>query len=71
MSRALAIGDARRLGGYALAGAEVVEADALAEAALAHLLDEAGLLVLTPEAHEALASMLAERDDLVWVVTPS
>jgi vacuolar-type H+-ATPase subunit F/Vma7 len=73
VSRAVAIGDARRLAGYALAGAEVVEASSRdeAEAALARVDDELGLLVLTPEAHSALATALEGRDDLVWVVIPA
>ncbi len=62
--RAVAIGDARRLAGYALAGAVVL--DEPTEGALA----DAGLLVLTPEAYAELAARLAERDDLVWVVLP-
>jgi vacuolar-type H+-ATPase subunit F/Vma7 len=73
MSRAVAIGDERRLGGYALAGAQVRHAASSAEAraAWAEVADEAGLLVLTREAYEALAATLGERDDVVWVVVPS
>jgi vacuolar-type H+-ATPase subunit F/Vma7 len=73
MSRAVAIGDERRLAGYALAGAEVRHAvtPEQAIAAWAELAGEAALLVLTPEAHDALAGRLGERDDLVWVVVPT
>jgi vacuolar-type H+-ATPase subunit F/Vma7 len=72
MKRAAAIGDDRRLAGYRLAGVEVTHAGsaAEAEAAWAALDDEAGLLLLTPDAHAALAPRLAERD-IVWVVVPS
>jgi vacuolar-type H+-ATPase subunit F/Vma7 len=73
MSRAVAIGDERRLAGYALAGAEVRHASspAEAEAAWAALAEETSLLVLTQEAYDALAVSLGERDDLVWAVVPS
>lgn len=73
MKTAVAIGDERRLAGYALAGASVRHAltKKEAEAALSALDHDIGLLVLTAEAREALAETLAERDDLVWAVLPS
>jgi vacuolar-type H+-ATPase subunit F/Vma7 len=73
VSRAVAIGDERRLAGYTLAGVVVQPAasPAESEAAWATLDDDTGLLVLTPEAKSALEPLLAERDDLVWVVLPS
>ncbi len=73
MSAVVAIGDERRLAGYALAGAEVRSACTLAEAEEAFAGLEAGsaLLVLTPEAHAALSTALAEREEIVWVVLPS
>lgn len=73
MSRAVAIGNELRLGGYALAGVEVRHAASPAEveAAWAELDEEAALLVLTREAHAVLEALLAERDDLICAVVPS
>lgn len=73
MSRAVAIGDERRLGGYALAGVEVVPAVTAAEAAAAwdSLAEDVAVLVLSPGAHEALAGRLDERSGIVWAVLPS
>jgi vacuolar-type H+-ATPase subunit F/Vma7 len=72
VSAAVAIGDARRLAGYGLAGASVHDARtaAEAEAAWESLADDAVLLLLTPDAHDALAPRLAERR-IVWAVVPS
>ena len=73
MSRALAIGNELRLGGYALAGVNVRHAPSPAEveAAWAALDEKTALLVLTREAHAVLAARLGERDDLIWAVVPS
>jgi len=73
MSRAVAIGDERRLAGYALAGADVQHAVAPAEieAAWGGLDDAVGLVVLTPESYAVLEPRLAERGNLVWAVLPS
>ena len=72
MSDAVAIGDARRLAGYGLSGADVRDARSAAdaEAAWDALGDDTALLVLTPDAHDALALRLAERR-VVWAVVPS
>jgi vacuolar-type H+-ATPase subunit F/Vma7 len=72
MSLAVAIGDRRRLAGYALAGAEVRHAvsPAEVEAAWAGLDEDTALVVLTREAHTALAGRLAEREAVVWAVLP-
>lgn len=73
MKTAVAIGDERRLAGYALAGASVrhtVTAED-AEAALSALDHDIGLLVLTAEVREALTETLAQRDDLLCAVLPS
>ena len=72
MSRAVAIGDERRLGGYALAGVEVVPATGAGDAAAAWdaLADDVSLVVLDPPAHSALAARLDERPMLVWAVLP-
>jgi vacuolar-type H+-ATPase subunit F/Vma7 len=73
MSRVVAIGNELRLAGYALAGAEVRHAASPAEtlAAWESLAEDAGVLVLTPEAFAALERRLAERAELVWAVLPS
>ncbi|HET8652513.1 MAG TPA: V-type ATP synthase subunit F [Gaiellaceae bacterium] len=73
MKTALAIGDGRRLAGYALAGALVAPAATPEEAraALGAFDHDIGLVILTPEAGAALEAQLAERDDLVVVVLPS
>ena len=72
MSQAVAIGDSRRLGGFALVGVSVVPAvgaDAVRSAWEA-LPDDAALLILSPDASEHLNTRLAERPDVVWVVLP-
>ena len=73
MSRIVAIGDERRLAGYALAGVEVRPASspAAVELAWADLVQDVALLVLTAEAHDALAPLLEARPELVWAVVPS
>ena len=73
MSRAVAIGDERRLAGYALAGVEVLPAvtDAEARAAWTSLDEETALVLLTPGAEEALAEAWAERPACLRVVVAS
>lgn len=70
MSRAAAIGDERRLAGYALAGVEVLPATTAAQAAAAWtgLNEETALVLLTPEARDALEDLLDERPDCVLAV---
>ena len=72
MSRAVAIGDERRLGGYALAGVEVAPAADAGDAAAAWqaLADDVALVVLDPPAYAALAPRLDERPNVVWAVLP-
>ncbi|MGZ4439141.1 MAG: V-type ATP synthase subunit F [Gaiellaceae bacterium] len=72
MNRAAAIGETRRVGGFALAGVEVLPAESAEEAgaAIAALDPEVGFVILTPAAHEAVAEALAERVGLVWAVLP-
>ena len=73
MSRAVAIGDERRLGGFALAGADVVHAATAREATAAWeaLAEDVAVVVLSPDAHAALADRLDERPTVVWAVLPS
>lgn len=63
--RAVVIGDERRLGGYALAGAEVLGVEDWPSVG-----DDVVLVVLTEEAYAALAPRLAERAGLIWAVLP-
>jgi len=72
LSRVVAIGDNRRLGGFALVGVSVVSAvgaDAV-RSAWETLPDDAGLVIFTPDAAEHLGTRLAERSHVVWVVLP-
>ena len=73
MSRVVAIGDERRLGGYALAGVEVMAATSAVEATAAwdSLAEDVAVVVLSPGAHAALAGRLDERPTVVWAVLPS
>jgi vacuolar-type H+-ATPase subunit F/Vma7 len=72
MSRVVAIGEAPRVAGYALAGVEVRAADdpAAAVGAWRSLGPETELVVLTPAAASALAGELREAPSPVWVVLP-
>ncbi len=72
MSRVAAIGEASRVGGYVLAGVEVLPAGSAdeARATLAALDHEVGLLLLGESAAQALADELALRPGLVWTVVP-
>ena len=72
MSRAAAIGDIRRLAGFALAGVLVAPATdaASARAAWESLPEDTALLILSPDAREHLRDLLGERGDLVWTVLP-
>lgn len=72
MSRAVAIGDHRRLQGFALAGVDVRPVEG-SEAALAEwdrLGPDVGLLILTPDVATALETSRSEREDVVWVTLP-
>ena len=72
MSRVAAIGEEARVAGYALSGADVHAASEASEihSAWARLPEDVGLLILTPAAHAELEPLLAERSQLLWVVTP-
>jgi vacuolar-type H+-ATPase subunit F/Vma7 len=72
VSRAAAIGEQVRVAGYALAGVEVhIAQDAdTARAAWEGLAPDVACLLLTPEAHAALAERLDERARVVWTVIP-
>jgi hypothetical protein len=72
VSRVAAIGEAQRLAGYALAGADVrpaADADGV-RAEWAALAEDVGLLILTPAARRALGRRLSERPRLIWAVVP-
>jgi vacuolar-type H+-ATPase subunit F/Vma7 len=72
MGTVAVIGGADELQGFALAGAAVhvagTEQDAVA--AWHALEDDVALVVLSPDARRALARLLAERPDVLTVVTP-
>jgi vacuolar-type H+-ATPase subunit F/Vma7 len=72
MNGVVAIGEADRVAGYALAGATVRVAESPAAAVEAWLtLDpETELVVLTPAAAKALGPDLDEQDHRIWAVLP-
>jgi hypothetical protein len=65
VSRAVAIGDALRLAGYALAGVEVVEAAAVDDA-VARLPGDVALVILDREPDAAVRAALDRRPGLLW-----
>jgi vacuolar-type H+-ATPase subunit F/Vma7 len=72
MSRAVAIGEPVRVGGYALAGVEVhaaQDADAVLDA-WERLPADVACVIFTHAARAALGERLDERRDLVWAVIP-
>jgi vacuolar-type H+-ATPase subunit F/Vma7 len=72
MSRVAAIGDARRVAGFALAGVEVhvAETSVAAHDAWDELGVGVGLVILTPQAAADLERRLSEREDILWVTLP-
>ena len=73
MSGVVAIGEARRLTGFALAGVDVRPAEN-AQATQEEwdgLGRDVGLLILTPGAAAALEGRWSEREDIVWVSLPA
>ena len=72
MSPIVALGEAPRVRGFALAGATVVVADDAAETAAAWLALEPDvrLVLLTPAAAEAVAAHIEERPHVLTVVLP-
>lgn len=72
MSRAVAIGEAARVAGYALAGVEIrpVESPVAALNAWRTLEDDTQLVLLTPAAADALVGLLITSTDRIWVVLP-
>ncbi|MGZ4305072.1 MAG: V-type ATP synthase subunit F, partial [Solirubrobacteraceae bacterium] len=73
MSQIVAIGERERVGGFALAGVEVVVADEPdgARAAWGALPVDVALVILTHAAHAALgADELDPRGRRLWVVLP-
>jgi vacuolar-type H+-ATPase subunit F/Vma7 len=72
MSRIVALGAAARVAGYVLAGVTVLETDEDGPlAAWDRLPDDTGLVVLTPDAADALAERLTHDDRLLWTVLPT
>jgi vacuolar-type H+-ATPase subunit F/Vma7 len=68
----VAIGEAARLAGFALAGVDVraAEDEVSANRELDRLEEHVGLLIITPAAGHALRERLAKREDVVWVTLP-
>jgi len=72
MTAVVAIGEAQRLSGFALAGVDVRAAgdEPSVREAWDALGRDVGLLILTPQAEATLGPRLSEREDLVWVSLP-
>ena len=72
MSRIVALGEAARVAGFALAGVEVIAAEEAAAVihAWERLTPDAGVLILSPTASSILESRLAQRPALLTVVMP-
>jgi vacuolar-type H+-ATPase subunit F/Vma7 len=73
VSQIVALGESRRLRGFALAGVDVIAADdpASARAAWDALPGDVALVILTPAAHAALeAEELGQPGRRLWVVLP-
>jgi vacuolar-type H+-ATPase subunit F/Vma7 len=68
----VAIGEAARLAGFALAGVDVraAEDDEAARNELDRVEGHVGLLILTPRAGRAVGERLVEREGLMWVTLP-
>jgi vacuolar-type H+-ATPase subunit F/Vma7 len=73
VSRVVAIGERELVDGYGLAGVQVLPAadPTSVRRAYAEVEGDAGLLILTRAAEEALAARLADARRLVWVVLPA
>jgi vacuolar-type H+-ATPase subunit F/Vma7 len=72
MSAIVALGEGRRIEGFALAGVRLVAAEDphAMRAAWQSLGQDAGLLLLTPAARAALADLLPTRPDVLWTPIP-
>jgi vacuolar-type H+-ATPase subunit F/Vma7 len=71
MSTIVALGESARVAGLALAGVAVLETDSLGvDGAWREMPEDAGLLLLTPAAADALADRLRERSALLFCVLP-
>jgi vacuolar-type H+-ATPase subunit F/Vma7 len=72
MSQIVAIGEAVRVAGYALAGVDVrpVESSAAALDAWRSLDRDTQLVLLTPAAADAVEGLLTDTEGRIWVVLP-
>jgi vacuolar-type H+-ATPase subunit F/Vma7 len=72
MSTVVAVGEARRLAGFALAGVDVraAESTPAVHDVWERLEGDVGLLILTPQSEAALEGRWSEREDIVWVALP-
>ena len=72
MSAIVALGERRRVEGFALAGVRVVPVEdrEAARAAWERLGAEVALVLLTARARESLADLLPLRSDTIWTLIP-
>jgi len=73
MSRIVALGESRRLEGFALAGVALLPAEGPDEvrAAWSDLDPEVAVVTLTPAAEDALSDLLDLRHDVTWTTLPA
>jgi vacuolar-type H+-ATPase subunit F/Vma7 len=72
MSRVVALGERKRLEGFALAGVALVPAEdpQQLQAAWSHLAPDVAVVIFTPEARSALRDVLDLRPDVIWTTLP-
>lgn len=72
MSRIVAVGERRRLEGFALAGVKLLRADTRAEAqaAWSRLDPDVAVVILTPATWTALSDLLVTRPEVIWTMLP-
>lgn len=72
MSDIVALGERRRIDGFAVAGVRLVAAEdaAAAQHAWLGLEEDVAVLILTPAASAALSDLLPTRPDLIWTTIP-
>lgn len=72
MSRVVALGPSARVAGFSLAGVTVLVTDEDGFlGAWERLPDDTGLLLLTPEATDALKDRLPQRERVLWAQIPT
>jgi vacuolar-type H+-ATPase subunit F/Vma7 len=68
----MAVGESDRVGGFRLAGVEVVAVETAGDCAAAwdRVHEDCSVVILTPAAHAALADRLRQRPTVISVVLP-